>query len=108
MCGAPTKASELDRFMKYHVYILCFDKLNHYYIGSTNNIDRRLEQHRRGHTPSTKRLGNFQLVFSQEFTTLLEARRIESKLKSWKRRDFIKKIISDGTIQFSHKDNQHP
>lgn len=28
-----------------------------HYIGSTTDLERRLEQHRRGHTQTTKRLG---------------------------------------------------
>ena len=82
-----------------YIYILKFTKSGRYYIGSTTDITRRLEQHRSEHTESTKRLGhNFKLVFSQCLESLAQARRIEAKIKSWKRRDFIEKIIKDGYI----------
>ncbi|HEY4473887.1 MAG TPA: GIY-YIG nuclease family protein [Candidatus Paceibacterota bacterium] len=71
------------------------------YIGSTDNLNRRLLQHRSGTTPSTKRLGAEELVFSQEYPSLLEARRIEMKLKRFKRKDFIEKIIKEGYIKAS-------
>ena len=47
------------------VYILK-NKQGKYYIGSTIDIDKRIKQHLNGHTHSTKRLGSFVLVFSQE------------------------------------------
>ena len=85
--------------MSAFVYILYFDKPNRYYVGSTTDISRRTKQHRGGHTYSTKKLGEFKMVFSQEFDNINEARSIEHKIKSWKRRDFIEKIISDGYIK---------
>ena len=88
--------------MNANVYILYFKKTNRYYVGSTTDLPRRLKQHRSGHTHSTKRLGDFDLVFDQSFQTIGEARSIESKIKKWKRRDFIEKIINDGKITSMH------
>ncbi len=39
------------------------------------------------------------MVFKQELSTLKQAREIERKLKSWKRKDFVEKIIKDGIIK---------
>ena len=87
--------------MKALVYILYFKISGKYYVGSTNNIERRLKQHRSGHTPSTKRLGKeFELVFSQEVTNLPLARKAEQRIKSWKRKDYVQRIIADGKIAF--------
>jgi predicted GIY-YIG superfamily endonuclease len=52
-----------------------------------------------GFTPSTKRFGQIELVFSKEYETLKEARKIEMKLKKLKRKDYIQKIIEDGDIK---------
>ncbi|HPB60662.1 MAG TPA: GIY-YIG nuclease family protein [Candidatus Paceibacterota bacterium] len=78
------------------VYILKTER--GYYIGSTDNLDRRIKQHLSGHTPSTKRMGSIELVFFQKFDNLKEARKIEYKLKRLKRRNYIEKIIKDGII----------
>jgi predicted GIY-YIG superfamily endonuclease len=80
------------------VYILQNDE-GKYYIGSTENIEKRLLHHFGGHTPSTKRLGNLRLVFSQEYKLLKDARSIEYKLKKLKRHDYIANIIKDGFIK---------
>ena len=80
------------------VYIIK-TKLGKYYIGSTSNLEQRLKHHISGHTPTTNRFGFDSLVFSQEFSTLSEARKIENKLKKFKRKDFVEKIIQDGYIK---------
>jgi predicted GIY-YIG superfamily endonuclease len=86
--------------MKSFVYILKSED-ERYYIGSTDDLHRRLLQHKAGSTPTTHRMKNPELVFSQEFKTLQEARIIEKKIKSWKRKDFIKKIIENGFIKIA-------
>lgn len=85
--------------MSFSVYILKGSS-GRYYVGSTDNIQRRLGQHKRGHTSTTKRIGSpIELVFLQEFSTLDQARATEKRIKSWKRRDFIEKVIKDGRIK---------
>lgn len=72
--------------MSYTTYILeCADKS--LYVGCTNNLKRRLEQH--NHLKSgahyTKIRRPVILVYSENFETLKEARKYESEIKSWKR-----------------------
>ena len=63
------------------VYILHGASGRHY-IGSTTDLPRRLEQHHRGHTSTTRRLGgDLQLAAAAEFATLAEARELERILK---------------------------
>lgn len=80
------------------VYILQ-DETGRYYIGSTNDLDRRLSQHSQNHTWTTQRFINPKLVFSQEYATLENARKIELKLKRLKRKDYIAKIIGERNIK---------
>jgi putative endonuclease len=84
--------------MKYLVYILKSES-GKYYVGSTNDLDRRLKQHADHHTPSTHRLGKLNLVLFQEYKSLKDARSVEYKIKSLKRKDYIEKIIKDGYIK---------
>lgn len=86
--------------MKSFVYILQDDKQK-FYIDSTNNLKRRLKAHLSGHTQTTSRMTNPVLVFVQEYKTLDYARKIERKLKKFKRRDYIEKIVKDGYIKAS-------
>lgn len=82
-----------------YVYIIQSTDNGRYYIGSTTNIDRRFKQHQQGKHHSSKRFAHPKLVFKQEFDSIETARRVERKLKSYKRRDFIEKIIRDGIIK---------
>src|SRR5438270_14067991 len=64
------------------VYILR-GSAGRYYIGSTVDFDARLAQHLRGHTATTKRLGDkLEVIAKKQVVTLGEARRIEPRLKS--------------------------
>ncbi|MEK7113744.1 MAG: GIY-YIG nuclease family protein [Patescibacteria group bacterium] len=80
------------------VYILKSED-GRYYIGSTTDLVKRLEHHKGGFTPSTKRMGNLDIVLKQEYKSLSEARKTELKLKKLKRHDYIDSIVKDGFIK---------
>ena len=84
-------------YIKGYLYIL-ETKGNHYYIGSTNNIDRRLMEHNFGKTISLRKLLKIKLVLKQEYNDLKTARKIEAKLKKFKNKKIIERIIKDGKI----------
>ena len=65
------------------VYLLKGSK--RHYLGSTFDLNARIAQHRRGHTHTTKRLGEtLELVASKEFATFKKACRVERILKAKK------------------------
>ena len=82
-----------------YVYILQSLKNSSFYIGSTENIEVRFKQHNSGNVKFTKNKRPYKLAFYQEYDSINEARLIEMKIKSWKRRDYIDKIISDKVIK---------
>lgn len=82
-----------------YVYILRSLRDRRYYIGSTDNLVARAKHHKGGHTYSTRRFGALELVFSQEYSKISDARSVEMKLKKLKRHDYIDKIIKDGSIK---------
>lgn len=65
------------------VYILGGSSGRHY-IGSTVDLNARLAQHQRGHTYTTKRIGEFTVAAAREYPTLTEARQIERERKAKK------------------------
>ncbi|MBU1033051.1 MAG: GIY-YIG nuclease family protein [Patescibacteria group bacterium] len=78
------------------VYILK-DLNDKIYVGSTTNIERRISEHERGHTATTRRLNDPKIAWKQDFPTLEQARKIERKIKKWKSRKMIELLIN-GTI----------
>ena len=76
------------------MYILKNETTGHYYIGSTNDLDRRIRQHKTGKTRTTNRLKTFTLVYKEEFDTIQEARLREREIKSYKSKKYIEWLIS--------------
>ncbi len=69
------------------VYILRGETGRHY-IGSTTDLDRRINQHRNGLCHTTRRLGaRLDLVAALELGELAEARQLERELKRKKNPD---------------------
>ena len=81
------------------LYILQSEKTGKYYIGSTNDLERRLREHNSGKTRSLKYSLPIMLMFSKSFETMLEARKMEIKLKKAKSKRIIDAIIKDGEIR---------
>ena len=63
------------------------------YKGMTNDLRRRLTEHRSGHTETTSRMTGLRLVYKEEYDTFTEARKRELYLKSAAGRRFLKKIM---------------
>jgi putative endonuclease len=56
-----------------------------HYIGSSENLERRLSEHRRGKVHSTRRFGQpLELVASKEMPNIESARALERELKAKK------------------------
>ena len=80
--------------MPSYCYILFSDKLNKYYVGSTTDIARRLEEHNRGKEKFTKSGCPWIIVYSEIFAELSDARKRETYIKKQKSRKYIEKLIS--------------
>lgn len=83
-----------------YIYILK-DETGRYYIGSTVDLERRVYQHQHGHTQTTRNMKSPKLVFSQKCENISLALKLERRIKGWKRKDFIEKIIKDGYIRIA-------
>jgi predicted GIY-YIG superfamily endonuclease len=77
----------------YYVYILKWDK---YYVWCTNNLSRRISEHKRGNSYFTKRIGkDIVLVWWFEYKKKIAALALETKIKkSW----HIERRLQEKTI----------
>jgi len=74
-------------FMSYFVYILR-TSANTLYTGQTNNLKKRLKEHREKLSKSAKYIcyfKSFKLVYSEKYSTRKEAMQREIQLKKWPR-----------------------
>ena len=73
--------------MKYTVYILRTSS-NTLYIGQTNNLEKRIKEHKNKSGKSAKYIryfSSFELVYREEYPTRSEAMQREFELKRWSR-----------------------
>jgi putative endonuclease len=81
------------------VYILASRRNGTLYIGVTNNLGRRLSEHKARLVPGfTCKYGVDQLVYFESFESILEARAREHSLKRWRRAwkiELIEKLNPD-------------
>lgn len=77
----------------FYVYILkCVDES--LYVGCTNNLERRFFEHNNSKHGAhyTKIRRPVELIYTEHYETLKEARGRESELKGWRREKKIKLI----------------
>ena len=75
------------------VYVLKSLSSQKSYVGMTIELDRRLAQHNAGQHSYTKRHLPWEIVYTETFKTLIEARAREKYLKSASGRRFLKKKV---------------
>jgi len=96
-CSLPAKARRqgvpLVALMQGFLYILFSNKIDKYYVGSTNDLERRLYEHNIGHSVFTKTGVPWSLVFSKPFDSLENARKEELRIKKCISRKYIENYV---------------
>ena len=76
-----------------YVYILFSEKLNKYYIGACNDINRRLYEHNIGHSKFTATGIPWKIKYHESFEDLITAKKREAQIKRMKSRKYIEALI---------------
>lgn len=79
--------------MKSIVYIFKSLKDNGYYVGSTRNLENRLQRHVNGRSRATKNRLPIILIYTEEFENYAEAYRFESWIKKQKSKKIIENLV---------------
>jgi putative endonuclease len=78
---------------RFYVYILASQRNGTLYVGVTNDLARRVTEHKSKLIPGfTRDYGVDRLVYFEEYASILEARELEHKMKRW-RRDWKLELI---------------
>ncbi len=75
------------------VYVLRSQPTGRYYVGTTNDLHRRLAQHNAGGTASTKAYRPWVLAHWEAFDDIPTARRREQQIKAWKNPAYMVKAL---------------
>ena len=65
----------------YCVYMLRSKKNGRIYVGCTSNLKKRLEEHRKGMSYSTKKILPIEVIYVESYRTKSDAFRREKRLK---------------------------
>ena len=90
---SPSATKNID--MDFYVYVLQSEKTRSWYIGSTEDLEKRLKYHNGGKVPSTKPKRPWKMVYSESFATRTEAQTREKYLKSGWGRRWLKRNVPD-------------
>lgn len=85
----------------WYVYALYSKELDRFYIGYTENMERRLAEHQAGKTHTTDRMGIVELVYYEACFVKEDATRRERQLKTGFGRGYLRKRLEKylyGTI----------
>ena len=73
-------------FQRYYTYILTNKNDTVLYIGVTNDLERRVAEHRSGIIPGfTQKYNCHKLVYFEEYSDIVQAIGREKQLKKWSR-----------------------
>jgi len=89
--AAPDLAKRDKTFMECYTYILLSLKNGDLYIGSTENVENRVNLHNKGKVKSTKANHPWKLLEDFKFRSRSEAFRYEKFLKTHQQKDLIRK-----------------
>jgi len=79
--------------MPFYVYIIQSETDGSYYIGSTQDIDARLERHNQGRSKYTRTKRPWKLVYSEEHPNRPVAIKREKEIKNRKKKIYIDTLV---------------
>ena len=79
----------------YYVYVLYDRTGDRFYIGSTNNLDRRWKEHVLGKTQTTSRMKDKNLVYYEASISKQDTLRREKQLKTGFGRGYLRSRITN-------------
>jgi putative endonuclease len=75
----------------FFVYVINSHSKKYIYVGLTSNIENRLVQHNKGKERTTKPYLPFDLIYTEKYSTRVDARKREKQLESDFGKEWIKK-----------------
>lgn len=79
----------------YYTYVLLSQKDNQFYIGFTNDLDRRLSEHQQGKNISTSKRLPVELIYFEGHRSKEDSMRRESYFKTTKGKTTLKQILRE-------------
>ncbi len=78
----------------FYTYIIQSNSTGKYYIGSTQDVNERLNRHNGGRSEYTKNRGPWEVKHAEKFADLASARKRENFIKRQKSKKYIETLIA--------------
>jgi len=78
----------------YYVYVIESINFGKHYSGFTEDLEKRLKEHNSGRTRSNKAYRPFKYIYTEEHSSIEDARKREVYFKTAAGRRYIKKILA--------------
>jgi putative endonuclease len=91
----------------YYIYVLFSHKDRRLYVGYTNDLKRRVIEHKAGYSKSTKDRRPLSLIYYECYLDSFEAERREKYLKGGNGRDQLKTQLSETLRRLGYKYRNH-
>ena len=85
---------KLKKMNTYFGYILYSPNLNRYYVGSTENLERRIIQHNEGFSSFTSKSNDWVIKYSLKFNSRNEALKWEAFIQKKKKKKKAENILN--------------
>jgi len=79
----------------YFVYIIYSSARDRYYVGSCEDVDKRLIKHNTNHSGFTGKVLDWAVKRTEDYANKTDALKREKQLKAWKSRKMIEKLINE-------------
>ncbi len=80
--------------MPFFVYILFSPHKDKFYIGFTSDLENRITRHNQKSKGFTGTTNDWEIVYSESYSSKFEAMTREKQIKSWKSRSKIQQLIN--------------
>jgi putative endonuclease len=79
----------------FFIYILYSQTKDRYYVGSCEDVNKRLVKHNTNHSGFTGKTGDWIIKWVEEYTIKTDALKREKQIKLWKSRKMIENLIKE-------------
>ena len=83
----------------YFVYVAVSLKDKKFYIGFTENVEQRIENHNSGKVPSTKKRTPFKLIYYEAHLSKQDALKRERYFKTTKGKTTLKQVLRNSILK---------
>ena len=91
------KAPQKGAFFMHYFYVIYSKKVDHYYIGETMDLERRLMEHHQGVFKGcfTRRSDDWVYSLTISFSSKMKAQQAERFVKKMNSRKFVERLIQE-------------